>query len=187
MSTKRWLLAASLLFAACDADSSADGAGSSETDVFGDDMPDDFPAGSCAETMGEDCETEGDSAGVGDSASTGGAAADCVADGCVGQGVCAAPWDETTEALGEFECRFSCIPLLDDTSWCANADACCDAGARCTDRGYCVLEGGDGSTGSGGEDTDTDGDTDTDTDGDTDTDTAGATGTDTDGTTGGAT
>lgn len=180
MTRGRWLLALSLLWSVgCDADSAADGGG--DTDVFGDDMPDDFPAGSCAETMGEDCETDGDGAGVGGGGSTTGADADCVADGCVGQGVCAAPWDETTEQLGDFECRFSCIPLLDDSSWCANDDACCDTGARCTDRGYCVLEGSGGSTGTGGEDTDgagsdTDG-TDTDTDGtDTDTDTGGSSG-----------
>lgn len=168
MSRGRWLLAASLLlFAGCD-DASADAAAEGETGVLGDDMPDDFPAGSCAETMGEDCETEGDAAGIGDSSSsTAGAVADCVADGCVGQGVCAAPWDEEAEELGEFECRFSCIPLVDDASWCAGDDACCDSGARCTDRGYCVLEGGNGSTASGGEDTDSAGDTDTDTGGTT--------------------
>lgn len=174
-----WVFAASLLvFGGCD-DATADGAAGGETDVLGDDMPDDFPAGSCAETMGEDCDTEGDSAGIGDSsASTAGAAGDCVVDGCVGQGVCAAPWDEAAKQLGEFECRFSCIPLLDDASWCANDEACCDSGARCTDRGYCVLDGSVGSTGSG---TDSSGDTGTGTGSDTDTDTTSGSDTDTTG------
>ena len=68
---------AALLLGACD-DSTA-GGGLADTDVFGDAMPDDFPAGSCAETMGADCETEGDSAGMPGGTTTADAAADCVA------------------------------------------------------------------------------------------------------------
>ncbi|MBV1861236.1 MAG: hypothetical protein KUG77_22655 [Nannocystaceae bacterium] len=155
-----WLLVVpALLLAGCDSSDSTD---VSDTDVFGDDMPGDFPAGSCAATMGGACETDGGSSGLGEGSSTAGDPADCVVDGCVGQGVCVAPWDESAEQLGEFECRFSCVPLLDDASWCANDDTCCDAQARCTDRGYCVLDGGDGSTGSGGGETGTGGATGTD-------------------------
>lgn len=170
-------------FAGCDA-ASSDAAASQDTDVFGDDMPDDLPAGNCGEdSSDEDCETDGDSAGSADS-TTGSVDSDCLVDGCMGQGVCAAEWDMDDEARGEFECRFACIPLLDDSSWCGDDDSCCEAGARCTERGYCVLDDSDsdtdGTTTSGTDTdggTDTGGGTDTDTDGDTDTDTDGGSGT----------
>lgn len=184
MTRGRWLFAVAVSFAGCDADSAA--GDSNETDVFGDAMPGDFPAGNCAETAGEDCETGGQSGGSRETAATAGDPVDCVVDGCIGQGVCAAPWDAEAEMLGEFECRFSCVPLLADVSWCANDEACCDSDARCTDRGYCVFDDGVDPTGTDTDgDTNMDGDTDVGSSTDTDTDTDGSTGTDTDGTTSG--
>ena len=123
---------------------------------FTDEMPDDLPAGQCdATSTGEDCETGGETSETSSSSSssstTGEPAVDCRVDGCTGQGVCAASWDVETEVRGEFECRFACVPLLDDGAWCSDDASCCDAAARCTERGYCVLEddaqGGSTSTG----------------------------------------
>ena len=182
---KKLCVSLMVMFGLAGCDASADAAASGDTDVFGDDMPDDLPAGNCGEdTSDEDCETDGDSAGSADS-TTGAVDSDCLVDGCMGQGVCAADWDMDDESRGEFECRFACIPLLDDSSWCGDDDSCCDAGARCTERGYCVLDDEvdsdtDGTT-TGGSDTDGDTDTDTDTDGSTDTDTDGGSGTETGG------
>jgi len=146
------LLALVLLGLAVGCDAGSDSY-AGDTDVFGDDMPDDLPAGNCGEgNDNEECDTEGDSAGV--VSTSGDAAADCLSDGCVGEGVCAADWDPESETRGEFACRFACVPLLDDTAWCSNDASCCDAMARCTERGYCVLDDDDGSTGgdsSGGD------------------------------------
>ena len=134
----------------CDADATADGG--ADTDVFGDHMPDDLPAGNCGGVVGaQNCDTDGDSAGVADG-STGVGEANCLVDGCMGQGVCAASWDAEAEVRGDFECRFACIPLLDDGSWCSDDASCCDANAHCTNRGYCVL--GDDESGSSTGDTD---------------------------------
>jgi hypothetical protein len=147
----RWpiggLLLAAALLAGCD---DGGGASSLDTDVYGDDMPDDFPAGSCRGTTGsgtDGCDTDGTTTGEA-AASTSTPAEACLAEGCTGQGVCAATWDVETEQRGPFECRFTCIPLLDETSWCSNDASCCDATARCTGRGYCVLDEDDASSGS---------------------------------------
>ena len=141
---RRWLMLALLLSAACD-----DAGGG-----FTDEMPDDLPAGRCDETStGEDCETGGQagSSSSSSSSSSGEPASDCLVDGCMGQGVCAAAWDAEAEVRGSFECRFACVPLLDDSAWCSDDASCCDAGARCTGRGYCILEeSGSTSTGGGG-------------------------------------
>lgn len=149
-----WVIVGAAGLAGCDG-GSTDAMG--ETDVFTDDMPDDLPAGNCGEDgSGGNCETDGESAGGADSTAAS-VDSDCMVDGCMGQGVCAADWDMDEEARGEFECRFACIPLLDDSSWCGDDDSCCDDGARCTERGYCVLDEGGGSDTDGGSGTDTDG------------------------------
>ena len=147
-------LASALL--GCDAgDASADGAG--DTDVFGDNMPEDLPAGSCGGMVGaQNCDTDGESSGVADG-STGVGEADCLVDGCMGQGVCAASWDADAQTRGDFECRFACIPLLDEGSWCSDDASCCDANAQCTSRGYCVLGDDEGGSSTGDTDADTDG------------------------------
>ena len=142
---RRWkTLALVVLFAtACD-----------DAGGFTDEMPDDLPAGMCDETgTGADCETGGQASASSSSSSTtttSEPASDCLVDGCVGQAVCAATWDAEAEVRGAFECRFACVPLLDDSAWCSDDASCCDAGARCTGRGYCILEGGSTSTGGGG-------------------------------------
>jgi hypothetical protein len=42
--------------------------------------------------------------------------------------------------------------LLDDDQWCADDASCCDQGAVCAARGYCVmLDDAGTSTGTGGE------------------------------------
>lgn len=147
---KRVFIVAAALLVGCDTGDTTAAGDDNETDAFGDVMPDDLPAGNCGvESSDEDCETDGSSTGLGDS-TTGGPEGDCLVNGCTGQGVCAAEWNAETEERGPFECRFSCIPLVDDTSWCSNAASCCDSEAVCTERGYCVLgEGADGSSGSG--------------------------------------
>lgn len=133
---------------ACD-DASAEG------ESYADEMPDDFPADNCRATGGDTdgCDTDGTSS----TTAEGGVDGECLVEGCIGQSVCVAPWDAESQTRGEFECRFACIPLVDETSWCSDGASCCDAAARCTDRGYCVLEdegtgsgsSGDGSTGGG--------------------------------------
>ena len=118
---------------------------------YTDAMPDDLPAAMCETGTGGDCETGGQTSEEGSSSTTGDPPADCQVDGCMGQGVCAADWDRDTEVRGAFECRFACVPLLDDTAWCSDDASCCDATARCTERGYCVFdEDASGSTSTGG-------------------------------------
>lgn len=56
---------------------------------------------------------------------------------CEDGGVCAAVF--TGLRPEAFECREACIPLLDDLAWCADAASCCDRGAICNARGYCLF------------------------------------------------
>lgn len=118
---------------------------------------DDFP-GSCRGT-GTDGGTDTDPCdtdGTGDApvgAATDGAAtepqAGCRASTeCMG-GSCAAPYDPDNQQRGSFECRFVCVPNLDEQSWCADDSSCCDPQATCTARGYCLVE----PTGSSGDST----------------------------------
>ena len=103
---------------------------------------DDLPSGVCRDT-GTDtdpCDTEGTTIGPGagaaeppDRADACEASADCMS------GVCVAPFDAATLERGDLICRFACVPLLDDTAWCSDDASCCVEGARCTDRGYCVM------------------------------------------------
>lgn len=76
-----------------------------------------------------------------DSSTTGepecGASAECDAAFCV------APFDPKLGVFGRgpFECVVECVVLEDELRWCADADACCNPEAECTDRGYCELLG----------------------------------------------
>ena len=120
-----------------------------------DEMPDDLPAGHCADTDTDACVTStggGTSTSTGDTSSSSGEPTvdGCDAsESCVGNGACVAPWDADEQARGPFECRFACVPLLDESTWCSDDASCCDAGARCTARGYCILDDaqGTGTTG----------------------------------------
>lgn len=62
---------------------------------------------------------------------------------CLDGEVCVAPFDESAgpEGKGAYECVSECVAIMDETRWCADAAACCDPLAECTDRGYCVEPG----------------------------------------------
>lgn len=47
---------------------------------------------------------------------------------------CAASFDGD---IGQFECQSACIDAMDDTRWCYDSSACCNATDTCT-RGYCI-------------------------------------------------
>ncbi len=144
-------LGVAILLAGCGSDSAgADGVQYED---------DDFPAGGCRDTdaagsSGPGCDTEAMPAT--DSAFTTngtGTSNTCEGSGdCMG-GHCVAPWDAATEMRGEFVCEFACIATLDERRWCSDEGSCCDPAARCTARGYCIVDGEDGSSSSssGGE------------------------------------
>lgn len=75
---------------------------------------------------------------------------------CLEGEVCVAPFDESAgpEGKGAYECVSECVAIMDETRWCADAAACCDPLAECTDRGYCVYPadttGGSDDSGSTG-------------------------------------
>lgn len=145
---RRWILVCALGLAACGGGTSNDDGAASSS--FGDEMPDDLPAGGCRDTEGCDAAT---TSGTGSGNSSGTAESECVgSDDCDGAGACGASWDG--DARGPFSCRFACIPTLDEASWCSDDASCCDDGAECTPRGYCVLTeadetGSSSGTGSG--------------------------------------
>ncbi|MEM6295112.1 MAG: hypothetical protein AAGA54_27825 [Myxococcota bacterium] len=157
---------AALLVAAlggCSGDVQAEG------DSFSDYMPDDLPAGGCRDTDRaedeptgglESCDTDATtSTGAAETgSSSGGPESSDACEGsqdCNGNESCAATWDPQAQARGPLACQFACIPALDDASWCSDDAACCDAAARCTERGYCVVEDETGgSTGGGSTGTD---------------------------------
>lgn len=72
--------------------------------------------------------------------------------------LCVAPFDQSAgpEGKGAYECVTECVVIMDEDRWCADAAACCDPLAECTDRGYCVYpeestgSSTDGSGSSGG-------------------------------------
>lgn len=145
MSMRR--LAWVLLVVGCAADDSQGAAGPDDEALYDDD---DLPAGTCRDT-GTDtdpCDTEGTTI-----VSGAGAPQD---DGCQGSadcmgGFCAAAFDPVAVQRGELTCQFACVPLLDDDQWCADSASCCDQGAVCVARGYCVIPDEGTSTGTGGE------------------------------------
>ena len=80
---------------------------------------------------------------------------------CGRDSFCVAPFDQTLgpEGKGPYACVSECVPLVDEDLWCADATACCDPNAVCTDRGYCELPGSTGTGDTGGSDTGGSGDT----------------------------
>lgn len=143
----------------------------------GDDLPDPPPAGvdSTSSTGTLDTTTTGDdptttsttTTGVddtaGDSTTTHGGGTlgeldDCQTTSDCDPGLlCVAPFDESLgpEGKGLNECVAECVGIMDETRWCADAQACCDPEAECTDRGYCVLPGESTGSDTGGSDTGT--------------------------------
>lgn len=80
---------------------------------------------------------------------------ECTASAQCGDGeVCVAPFDQSAgpEGKGAYACVVECVVIMDEDRWCADAAACCDPLAECTDRGYCVLPGEttDGGSSDGG-------------------------------------
>jgi hypothetical protein len=72
-----------------------------------------------------------------DSSSSGGGADGCNAANQCEAGYCVAPYADNDR--GDFVCVPDCVVPGDESSWCFDAAACCDADATCTERGYCVL------------------------------------------------
>ncbi|MCX4247900.1 hypothetical protein [Paraliomyxa miuraensis] len=76
--------------------------------------------------------------------------------------LCVAPFDQSAgpEGKGPLECVIECVVIMDEDRWCADAAACCDPEAECTDRGYCVYPSDStGATDSGESTGDTGGST----------------------------
>ena len=123
-----------------------------------DEMPEDLPAPQCEDTDTDACAgaTGSDEIDTGEpsgtSSSTGLPQADECEDtnACLGDGACVATWDTATTSRGPFECRFACVPTLDDSAWCSDDASCCEAAATCTARGYCILDESEGTSSSGG-------------------------------------
>lgn len=146
----RWYYLPLALLVACASDTAND----VSADTIGYD-PDDLPAPSCATGGGgtggntggatgvRECETSGNlmSGGPADLTGSSGEAVDAcdVSDGCDGAR-CVAVYDPELQTRGVFECVFTCVPELDDASWCADDSACCDAKTTCNERGYCVPQ-----------------------------------------------
>jgi hypothetical protein len=115
-------------------------------------MNDDVPSGLC-DTDGE---TDGCSGGTGEGSTTrapdGGPGSPCGRSGECDEGLaCSAPFSQGER--GELACVEACIQNMDELRWCVDADGCCDPGAVCSMRGYCIGSGdpddttGDDSTG----------------------------------------
>src|SRR5687768_3249839 len=111
-----WLFALMLL--GCDDSREQDGA-----DDFADDVMDEPLPPKCEDTDPAACET------------TGPAVPECTvgSDCSLGQ-VCSAVFDGD---IGVMRCEDTCIDADDEARWCADASACCDAGASCV-RGLCI-------------------------------------------------
>lgn len=129
-------------------------------DSLTDEMPEDFPEGSCQDTDADACASSSgttvtEASTTGEGSSTAAVSDDCEStQACLGEDVCVAEWDAEAGSRDPFSCRFACVPLLDESAWCSDDAACCDAAAQCTERGYCLLlqsddDGGDGTTAEG--------------------------------------
>jgi hypothetical protein len=164
----RHLIATMMLLASCFAPAS-DIAGTGDTEFD----PDDVPSGNCGETNNDPCTSTGVEAEDGCSATL----------PCDAGLFCAASFDGD---IGRFDCRDACVPDMDETRWCFDDAACCNAGSVCQGRGYCVPSGATstgldpdtgtdtGSSTSTGDTSTTDGGMSTTDGGTTDTGTTGA-------------
>jgi hypothetical protein len=101
-------------------------------------MDDDIPSGRCetgGDTDGCPGNTEGATTGP---SPDGGPGSPCDRTGECDDGLtCSAPFSGGER--GTFACVEACIPNMDESRWCADADGCCDPDAVCTMRGYCVV------------------------------------------------
>jgi hypothetical protein len=109
-------------------------------------MDDDLPSGERCDTDGatgsstDGCET-GTTTGPPPDGSMG---SPCDGSNQCNEGlICSAPFDGER---GTFACVPGCIEVMDEARWCADASACCDPGATCSTRGYCMIEGTTGDT-----------------------------------------
>lgn len=127
----------------------------------GDDLPtppgmvgsDSTSTGSASTTGGETASTPTSSSSggpassdEGGSSSTGhssvGIPDECtLSEDCPAGELCVAPFDQSAgpEGKGALACVTECVVIMDEDRWCADATACCDPEAECTDRGYCVY------------------------------------------------
>jgi len=110
-------------------------------------MEEDVPAGACGSSSGGD--QDGNETAGSDSGGNCDLSLDAPTDGvtfvdacsasleCPPANVCVAVFDRDERMA--FACRPSCVPTMDDRSWCADSQACCDPGAVCSPRGYCLI------------------------------------------------
>lgn len=91
-------------------------------------MDDDLPMGMCGVTG---CATDSGGGGVPVGFPCNGP------NECSGEAACVAPYEDGE--AGEFVCSAVCLPLEDESSWCLDDDACCDANAFCNPRGLCMM------------------------------------------------
>ena len=181
---------ASLGLAGCPGDDSppADETGIA-TDTFGTTGTTDDTCGTAC-MGGEDSTTTTDAVDTtaGDESTGSGDEDECQASSeCAGE-FCVAPFNPELGVFGKgpFACVAECVPGEEDPMyellWCADAEACCNPDAECTDRGYCEVPGADSTGDDTTEGMDSTGD-DT-TGGDTEGTTGDTDGTSTGGTTG---
>ena len=125
------LLGATLaLVLGCGADESLSDVGYMDEDTF---------PGNCAGSGTDGCDTDGTGVATTTASDTTGAESGCRgSEDCMG-GYCAADFDPDRAQADEPQCRFTCLPLLDEASWCVDDTSCCDPDAICTVRGYCLL------------------------------------------------
>ncbi len=119
--------------------------------------PETLPAGHC-DTDGatggdtDDCETEGEPSGSAAGDEGGSTAGDdasqpeCASTNDCMSGVCASAYDADAQQPLPATCAFACIDVLNESQWCIDDASCCDPQARCTRRGYCVIDDASGST-----------------------------------------
>jgi hypothetical protein len=97
---------------------------------------DDESTSASASTASED---ESDSEGAG--SSTGVDDGQCHGtDECAASEFCVAPYADNVR--GAFACVSECVGPMDESVWCYDDAACCDATAACSIRGYCETDAG---------------------------------------------
>ncbi len=120
----------------------------------GDDLPDDTTTGVIVaeSTTGSSSSTSSSTSSGALSSSEGGSSTtghttvgipdECaLSEDCPRGELCVAPFDQSAgpEGKGPLACVTECVVIMDEDRWCADAAACCDLDAECTDRGYCVF------------------------------------------------
>lgn len=118
----RWLWIGTALTMGC-----FNATGVSDTGIDDDYMDDQPPPGDCP---GTGCPTPGTAGSP-----VGGPCLDT--QDCASDAICVAEFDGEVQS---FLCQEACVPLMDDTQWCADDQSCCE-GARCSPRGFCLPPG----------------------------------------------